>query len=133
MLTLFLLFYLCTHTAVYDCNLVFITATTFGLPTFLSEYNGAIDCVYYFVPVRYRGKQRVKLTFLYLDIMNANCTTDKIEIYDMDGFTRSTTKGEICNGNVVEEFISSEKYVKMRYMGKSVGKYRGFLAAVTFL
>ena len=128
-LTVFLYFHL--HTAVYDCNIVVSTTTTFGLPTFPSKYNDEIDCVYYFVPIRYRARQRVKLTFLYLDIVNADCSTDKIEIYD--GIARSATRRDICNGNVIEEFISNKRNVKMTYTGKSVGKYRGFLAVVTFL
>ena len=115
----------------YDCNIVFTTTTTFALPTFPSKYNDTIDCVYYFVP-RNRRRLRVKLTFLYLDIVNADCSTDKIEIYE--GFNRITTRREICNGNVLEEFISNEgENVRMTYMGKSVGKHRGFLAVVTFL
>ncbi len=118
------------HTAVYDCNIVFTTTTTFALPTFPSKYHDTIDCVYYFVPLRNRHRQRVKLTFLYLDIVSANCSTDKIVLYD--GFTKSATRREICNGNLIMDFISNEEYVGMRYVGKSVSKYRGFLAVVTF-
>ena len=113
----------------YDCNTVFSTATTFALSTFPSKYNGPIDCVYYFVPPR--NKHRVKLTFLYLDIVSADCSTDKIEIFD--GFTKSVPRREICNGNTMVEFTSSNENVGMTYTGKSVGKYRGFLAVVTFL
>ena len=113
----------------YDCNTVFSTAATFALSTFPSKYNDPIDCVYYFVPPRNRYS-RVKLTFLYLDIVSADCSTDKIEIFD--GFIKSVPRREICNGNTTVEFISSSENVGMKYTGKSVSKYRGFLAVVTF-
>ena len=73
----------------------------------------------------------MKLTFLYLDIVNADCSKGKIEIYD--GFVSSVPRRRICNGNKVVEYISSGANVRMTYTGKSVGKYRGFHALVTYL
>ena len=73
----------------------------------------------------------MKLTFLYLDIANADCNKDRIDIYD--GFMASVPSRRICNGNKVVEFISREEIVKMIYTGNSYGKYRGFHAIVTYL
>ena len=76
--------------------------------------------MYYFL-------SRVKLTFLYLDIVDADCSRDRIEIYN--GFGARTPSIRICNGNKVVEFISSAG-VRVRFIGNSVGKYRGFHALV---
>ena len=108
----------------YGCNLILSSNTRFALPTFPLKYNRRTDCVYYFL-------SRVKLTFLYLDIVDADCSTDRIEIYD--GFATGTPTRRICNGNKVVEFITSGSNIKMRYIGNSVGVYRGFHALVTFL
>ena len=114
---------------IYGCNTVISKTTTFALSAFPSKYNGPIDCVYYFLPPW--RKDKVKLTFLYLDIVNADCSTDKLEVYD--GFSSNAISTKICNGNKMVEFISSGKNVKMTFTGNSVGKYRGFHASVTFL
>ena len=63
--------------------------------------------------------------------MNADCSQDKIEIYD--GFTARIPIIRICNGNKVVEFTSKGEDVKMIYTGKSSNKYRGFHALVTFI
>ena len=112
----------------YRCNIVISRFTTLAMPAFPSKYSGPVDCVYYFfVPW---GRRRVKLTFLYLDMVAADCSTDKLEIYD--GFSSNTISTRICNGNKITEFVST-KNVKMRYIGSSAGKYRGFHVSVTFL
>ena len=116
------------HTGMYKCYIAVSKPTVFALSTFPSKYNGPIDCLYYFFSPS--QKQRVKLTFLYLDILAANCSTDRIEIYD--GYNPTSSK-QICSGNKVVEFISSKEIVRMKYIGNSVGKYRGFHAVVTFL
>ena len=118
----------CLHTGVYKCYLANNKPTVFALPTFPSKYNGPVDCLYYFLSPS-RG-QRIKITFLYLDILAANCSTDRIEIYNGHSPTSSKI---ICNGNRIVEFISSNEIVKMKYIGNSVGKYRGFHAVGTFL
>ena len=73
----------------------------------------------------------MKLTFLYLDIVNADCSKDKIEIYD--GFAARAPAITVCNGNKVVEFTSKGENVKMIYTGRSSNKYRGFHALVTFI
>ena len=108
----------------YGCNLVLSSNTRFALSSFPSKYNRRTDCVYYFL-------SRVKLTFLYSDIVDADCSRDRIEIYN--GFGARTPSIRICNGNKVVEFISSASTVRMKFIGNSVGKYRGFHALVTFL
>ena len=64
-------------------------------------------------------------------MVDADCSTDRIEIYD--GFAASVPSVKICNGNKVVEFISSGSNLRMKYIGNSIGKYRGFHALVTFL
>ena len=119
--------YLCNiSTGEYGCVLLPNSNAKFGLSTFPSKYTRRVDCIYYFLSRR----QRVKLTFLYSDIVNADCSKDKIGIYD--GFS-ARVPITICNGNKVVEFISKEKSVKTIYTGISVGKYRGFHALVTYL
>ena len=112
----------------FACYLAESKNTVFGLSTFPSKYNGPVNCRYFFFsPLPNR---KVKITFLYLDILAADCSTDRIEI--SDGFhLRSVEK--ICNGSKIIEFISKKQIVRIAYVGKSVGKYRGFHAAVTFL
>ena len=112
----------------YGCNLVTSVNTKFALFSFPSKYNGPLNCVYYFLPSSRRS--RVKFTFLYLDILDADCSKDRIEIYD--GITTITPTRRICKDNKVVEFVSSKGSIKMTYIGKSVGKYRGFHASVTF-
>ena len=68
---------------------------------------------------------------MYLDIVNADCNKDKIEIYD-NAVMAGTPDAMICNGNKVVEFISKGSIVRMVYTGKSVNKYRGFHAAVEY-
>ena len=68
---------------------------------------------------------------MYLDIVNADCSQEKIEIYD--GFAASVPAITICNGNKVAEFISKGDDVRMTYIGNSVDKYRGFHAVMTLL
>ena len=115
--------YLHTDTR-YGCNIIPSNYNRFALSTFPSKYSRRTDCVYYFL-------SRVKLTFLYLDIVDADCSKDRIEIYN--GFGARTPSTRICNGNKVVEFISSASSVRMRFIGNSVGAYRGFHALVTFL
>ena len=71
---------------------------------------------------------RVQITFLYLDILAADCNTDRIEIYE--GINAGVPSRKICR---VVEFISSDDIIKMEYIGNSVGTYQGFHALVTFL
>ena len=49
--------------------------------------------------------QGVRLAFLYLDILAADCNMDRIEIYE--GINADVPSRKICNGNRVVEFISS--------------------------
>ena len=63
--------------------------------------------------------------------MNADCSQDKIEIYD--GFTASAPAVTICDGNKVVEFTSIGRNVKMLYTGRSSNKYRGFHVLATYV
>ena len=74
----------------------------------------------------------MKLTFLYLDIVNADCNKDKIEIYDYAVMV-SAPDAMICNGNKVVEFTSSGGSLRMVYTGNSVNKYQGFHALVEYI
>ena len=115
-------------TGVYECGIIIQSInTTIGLPSFPSKYSSPINCLYYFQSLM----QGVRLTFLYLDILAADCNMDRIEIYE--GTNADVPSRKICNGNRVVEFISSSNIIKMEYIGNSIGKYQGFHASVTFL
>ena len=114
------------HTGLYTCTKLISSATEFALPDFPSKYNSPIDCTYYvFLPRRHNT---IKLTFLYLDILNADCETDRIQIYDR--ITSLTPVQKICKDNKVIEFTSQQQIIRMTYIGNS--GYRGFHASLTF-
>ena len=68
------------NTGVYGCNSTIRENTTFALTTFPSKYTGPMDCVYSLIAPMIGYK--VKITFLYLDIQQANCSMDRLEVYD---------------------------------------------------
>jgi len=73
----------------------------------------------------------MKLTFLYLDIQNADCDTDKIEIFT--GPSSASPARTICKGNdMVDYELTTSALTQVLFTGKSVGTYRGFHASVTF-
>ena len=116
------------YAGLYACPALPESSTTIGLSTFPSKYNDSFICSYTFNGF---GFQKVKLTFLYLDIVNADCNKDKIEIYD-GAVTVGTPNAMICNGNKVIEFTSSGGSLRMVYTGNSVNKYRGFHVLVEY-
>ena len=117
-----------SFTGIYECSIIIQSInTTIALPSFPSKYSSPINCAYYFQS----STDRVQITFLYLDILAADCNTDRIEIYE--GIDAGVPSRTICNGSRVVEFISSNAIIKMEYIGNSVGKYQGFHALVTFL
>jgi len=76
---------------------------------------------------------KVKLTFLYLDIQNADCSMDRIEVYNGKKITSAKKLANICNGTYTTEFISQGKQMKMRYIGNTLNEYRGFHASLSFI
>ena len=115
-------------TGVYECSIIIQSVnTTIALPSFPSKYSSPVNCLYYFQSLM----DRIKLTFLYLDILAADCNMDRIEIFE--GINADVPSRKICNGTRVVEFVSSSDIIKMEYTGNSIGKYRGFHASVTFL
>ena len=77
---------------------------------------------------------KVKITFIYLDIQDAECSTEKIEIYDGKKLTPQKKMTEICNGSTIDtEFISSGRHMRIRYIGNTLNTYRGFHASVKFI
>ena len=94
------------NAGVYGCNSSIRENTTFGFTTFPSEYSTPMDCMYSLIAPMIGYK--VKITFLYLDIQDAECSTEKIEIYDGKKLTPHNKMTEICNSSTNEtEFISS--------------------------
>ena len=77
---------------------------------------------------------KVKITFLYLDIQDADCSTDKIEVYDGKYLAQNKKLAEICNGGSQEiEFMSSGRQMRIRYIGNTLNTYQGFHASVKFV
>ena len=119
-------------TGVYGCNSAIRGNTTFALTTFPSEYTIPMNCVYSLIAPMIGYK--VKVTFLYLDIQDANCSTDRMEVYDGKKLARYNKVAEICSGGTYRiEFISSGRHMRIRYIGNTLNAYLGFHASVKFL
>ena len=116
----------------YGCNFTIKDNDTFALPIFPPNYTSPIDCVYSLIaPRRY---YKVKVTFLYLDIQDANCSTDRIEVYTGRYLSPNNKLADICNGGSTEiEFSSSGRHMRIRYIGNTLNRYRGFHASVKFV
>ena len=77
---------------------------------------------------------KVKVTFLYLDIQDVDCSTDRIEVYDGKKLAPQNKMAEICSGGSGEnEFTSSGRHMRIRYIGNTLNIYQGFHASVEFL
>ena len=114
----------------YKCNIKVKETTTFALATFPLKYTDPINCTYSLTALR---GYKVKLTFLYLDIQGANCSRDRIELYDGRSLTPNKKIADICNGTHTTEFISRGRHMRMKYVGNSLHKYRGFHASLLFV
>ena len=76
----------------------------------------------------------MKVTFLYLDIQVADCSTNRIEVYDGKYFAQNNKLADICNAGTQEiEFISSGRQMRIRYIGSTLNTYQGFHASVEFV
>ena len=117
-------------TGSFGCSRILGTDGKFGLATFPSKYTSRLNCEY-FLWSFITGTHTMKLKFLYLDIVNADCNQDRLEIYEGSRRARAPTI-TICNGTKVVEF-TSKAAVELIYKGRSHNKYRGFLASVTYL
>ena len=116
---------------VYGCNSTIRENTTFALSIFPSEYTSPIDCVYSLIAPMIGYK--VKVTFLYLDIQEANCSLDRVEVYNGKRLARYNKVTEICNGDTRRsEFTSSGRHMRIRYIGNTLNAYQGFHASVKF-
>ena len=72
--------------------------TTFALATFPSKYGDQLRCTYSLIAPS--KDYKVKLTFLYLDIQNADCSMDRIEVYNGKNITSAEKLANICNGPI---------------------------------
>ena len=115
----------------YGCNSTIKRNKTFGLATFPSKYATPVDCVFSLIgPTK---QHRAEVTFLYLDIQDADCSTDRIEVYDGRKLNPNDKIAEICKGGTHQyTFTSSERNMRIRYIGKSLNTYQGFHASVKF-
>ena len=115
----------------YECDIKLKETTTFALATFPLKYTDPMECMYSLrAPLK---GYKVKLTFLYLDIQSANCSQDRIELYNGRSLTPKKKLADICNGTHATEFISRGRQMRMKYVGKSLHKYRGFHASLLFV
>ena len=91
-----------------------------------------MNCVYSLI--RPKKNYKVKVTFLYLDIRDADCSTDRMEVYDGKYLAQNNKLADICNGGTKEiEFISSGRHIRIRYIGNTLNTYQGFHASVKFV
>ena len=76
----------------------------------------------------------MKVTFLYLDIQDADCSRDRIEVYDGRDVIPRYKVADICNGGIKNtEFVSSGRHMRIRYIGSTLNTYLGFHASVKFV
>ena len=76
------------NAGVYECNSTIKRNETFGLATFPSKYSTPVDCVYLLIgPTK---QHRAEVTFLYLDTQDADCSTERIEVYDGRNLAKKT-------------------------------------------
>ena len=116
----------------YGCNRTVKNNNTIALATFPLKYTTPVDCVYSLIAPR--KDQKVKVTFLYLDIQDAVCSTDRVEVYDGRRLIANKKMAEICSGGTREsEFTSTGRHMRIRYIGKSLNAYQGFHASVKFV
>ena len=115
----------------YGCNSTIKRNKTFGLGKFPSKYATPVDCVFSLIgPTK---QHRAEVTFLYLDIQDADCSRDRIEVYDGRKLKPNDKIAEICKGGTRQyTFTSSERNLRIRYIGKSLNTYQGFHASVKF-
>ena len=113
------------------CGIVLSTNSTFTLPKFPARYRSPVNCTYSLVAPQDKGS-RTKITFLYLDIQDADCSMDRIEVYNGRNLTPDNKMASICSGTYATEYISGSGDMAVRYIGNTLRKYRGFHASVTF-
>ena len=115
----------------YECNSTIKRNKTFGLATFPSKYSTPVDCVYSLIgPTK---QHRAEVTFLYLDIQDADCSTDRIEVYGGRKLDQKDKIAEICKGGTHQyTFTSTDRNMRIRYVGKSLNTYQGFHASVKY-
>ena len=73
------------------------------LSNFPSKYTSPVDCVYSLIGPMIGYK--VKVTFLYLDIQDGDCSADRIEVYDGNKLTPHSKMAEIAMMGVVKESL----------------------------
>ena len=97
----------------YGCNSTVKRNKTFGLTTFPSKYSAPVDCVYTLIgPTK---QHRAEVTFLYLDIQDADCSTERIEVYDGRRLNQKDKIAEICRGGTQQyKFASTERNMRIR-------------------
>lgn len=115
----------------YGCDVKLYENTTFALATFPLKYTDPMHCTYSLIAPK--GDYKVKLTFLYLDIQAADCSMDRIEVYNGKKLTPNKKLADVCNGTHTTEFISKGRHMRMKYIGTTLHKYRGFHASVLFV
>ena len=115
----------------YGCDVKLKENTTFALATFPSKYTNRLRCTYSLIAPS--KDYKVKLTFLFLDIQSADCSMDRIEVYNGKNIIPTKKLAKICNGSNTTEFISQGRQMKMRYIGKTFNEYRGFHASLSFI
>ena len=116
----------------YGCNITIRENNTFALSSFPSQYTSPIDCVFSLSgPTK---NHKIKVIFLYLDIQDADCSRDRIEVYDGRDVIPRYKVADICNGGIRNtEFVSSRRNMRIRYIGSTVNTYQGFHASVKFV
>ena len=123
--------YICIYVGVYKCNIILSKNATFSLATFPVKYHTRVNCTYSLVAPQKDGN-KIKVSFLYLDIQDADCSMDRIEVYNGTNPAPNNKMADICGGYYETEYYSGQQNITVRYIGNTRRKYRGFHASVTF-
>ena len=104
---------------------------TFGPTTFPSKYIDPMLCQYRIVaPSR---RQKVKLTFLYVDVQDSDCHMDSVAVYSGRQTTPEKKLTQFCGGSRGESVITSTgPRMTVIFTGNTPQRYRGFHASVQF-
>ena len=105
---------------------------TFGPATFPSKYIDPVVCQYHIMtPSR---NQKVKLTFLYVDVQDSDCHMDSVAVYSGRQTTPEKKLTQFCGGSHGESVITSTgPRMTVIFTGNTPKRYRGFHASVQFI
>jgi len=97
-------------------------------------YTDPVDCKYRITPPKDRRVKTIQLTFLYMDILNSDCSSDSVIVYRAGRTTRQNRLTRFCGGAQSDTVVTTRRsQMTVVFTGHTPNIYRGFLASVQFL